>query len=166
MGKMEDLRVGVAEMRSVARRLNQWALDLEQAVPEVLQVESSSETSELPSGESRRLSLRNQDLEASFRDQEADAKEVPASGESPAEKEEGAAVPAGNQPAAVKEERKALTLPEVRAILAAKCAAGFGTQVKALIESYGATSLKGVPVDRYGELLEAVSGLGGDSDAG
>ena len=132
MEKMDSLRAGVAEMRSVAQRLNQWA----------------------------------DDLEASFRDQEADAKEVPASGESPAEKEEGAAVPAGNQPAAVKEERKALTLPEVRAILAAKCAAGFGTQVKALIESYGATSLKGVPVDRYGELLEAVSGLGGDADAG
>ena len=37
--------------------------------------------------------------------------------------------------------------------------------VKALIEAYGASSLKGVPADKYGELLEAVKGLG-DADAG
>ena len=131
MSKMEGLRAGVAEMRSVARRLNQWA----------------------------------DDLEASFRGQEADEAEVPASEQGPAEKEKGAAVPAGNQPAATPEKGKPLSLPEVRAILAEKCAAGFGTQVKALIESYGASSLKGVPAERYGELLEAVKGLG-DADAG
>ena len=63
------------------------------------------------------------------------------------------------------EPEKALTLEEVRAILAEKCAAGFAAQVKALIESYGASSLREVPADRYGDLLEAVKGLG-DADAG
>ena len=46
MDKMEGLRAGVVEMRSVAQRLNQWA----------------------------------DDLEASFRDPEAAAEEVPAAG--------------------------------------------------------------------------------------
>ena len=58
-----------------------------------------------------------------------------------------------------------LTLPEVRSVLAGKCAAGFSTQVKALIESYGAAFLKEVPAEKYEELLEAVKGLG-DADAG
>ena len=131
MSKMEGLRAGVAEMRSVAQRLSQWA----------------------------------DDLEASFRDKETDASKVPASVPGPAEKKKTAADFPRNEPAAVKKKGKALTLPEVRAILAEKCAAGFGTQVKALIESYGAASLKGVPADRYEELLEAVKGLG-DADAG
>ena len=151
MGKMEDLRAGIDEMRSVARRLNQWALDLEQAVPDALQVVSSSETSELPGGESRRLSLRNGDLEALFRDQEADAKEVPASGKSPAEKEKGAAVPAGNQPATAPEKGKALTLPEVRTILAAKCAAEIrntGEGPDFVIDPGAALYMTGIPSTR------------------
>ena len=132
MSKMDGLRAGVAEMRSVAQRLNQWA----------------------------------DDLEASFQGKEADATEVSASGTGSAEKKKRAAKSAGAEPAAVKEERKAITLPEVRTILAGKCAAGFGTQVKALIESYGASTLKEVPAEKYEELLEAVAQLGGDADAG
>ena len=66
------------------------------------------------------------------------------------------------------EEKKPLTLPEVRAALAEKCAAGFGAQVKGLIESYGVSSLKDVPEGKYGELLETAAnlGAGGDADAG
>ena len=131
MDKMESLRAGVAEMRSVAQRLSQWA----------------------------------DDLEASFQGKEASAAEVPAAEQGSAEKKKRAAKPADPEPAAVKEERKALTLPEVRMVLAGKCAAGFGTQVKALIESYGASTLKEVPAEKYEELLEAVKGLG-DADAG
>ena len=131
MDKMESLRAGVVEMRSVAQRLSQWA----------------------------------DDLEASFQGAEADAAKVPASEQGSAEKKKRAAKPADPEPAAVKEERKALTLPEVRTVLAEKCAAGFGTQVKALIESYGASTLKDVPAEKYEELLEAVRGLG-DADAG
>ena len=139
MDKMESLRAGVAEMRSVAQRLNQWA----------------------------------DDLEASFRDPEAAAEEVPAAGpiqaagrkKAPGKK---AVPPADTEPAATKKADPPLTLPEVRAILAEKCAAGFSAQVKALIESYGVASLKYLPAERYGELLEAVADLGtdGDADAG
>ncbi len=138
MEKIESLRAGVAEMRSVAQRLNQWA----------------------------------DDLEASFRDQEAPEREVPpAESVQPGKRkkaEEGKKSPGSTEAASTvvpESEAKPLTLPEVRAILAEKCAAGFGTQVKALIESYGASSLKGVPPEKYGELLEAVKGLG-DADAG
>ena len=137
MDKMEGLRAGVAEMRSVAQRLNQWA----------------------------------DDMEASFRASEADAPEVPASEPVPAEKKKRSAKPAGaesavgSKSAAAPETGKVLTLPEVRSILAEKCAAGFSTQVRALIESYGASSLKEVPAEKYGELLDAVKGLG-DADAG
>ena len=83
MDEREGLRAGIEEMRSVAQRLNQWA----------------------------------DDLEASFRDQEASAGEVPASEPQQApdrEKNVGhkKAVRKGTEePAAVKEERKALSPP-------------------------------------------------------
>jgi len=126
MDKREGLRAGVAEMRSVAQKLNQWA----------------------------------DDLEASFRDQEASEQEVDAGKPVPAPKKKRAADQASAEPAAAAETGKpAKELPEVRAVLAKKCAAGFGTQVKALIESYGASSLKGVPPEKYEELLEAVGQL-------
>ena len=138
MDKREDLKAGIAEMRSVAFKLSEWA----------------------------------DRMEASFQNREAPAGEVPAAGtvqpEPGAEKEKGPAAAGGKETADGKTaaEKKDLKLPEVRAILAGKCAAGFGTQVKALIESYGASSLKEVPAEKYGELLEAVGQLGGDADAG
>ena len=132
MDKMESLRAGVEEMRSVAQRLNRWA----------------------------------DDLEASFQAEEAPKKEVDVGEPVPAEKKKRtAAVKAAAESAAAPEKGKTLTLPEVRAVLAEKCAAGFSTQVKALIESYGVSSLKNVPPERYEELLETVKGLG-DTDAG
>ena len=132
MDKREGLRAGIAEMRSVAQRLSQWA----------------------------------DDLEASFRGEEAPPVKMDAGEPVPAPKEEGTADQAGAEPAAAPKADKTLTLPEVRTILAGKCAEGFGTQVKALIGSYGAASLKGVPPEKYEELLEAASQLGGDADAG
>ena len=131
MGKREGLRAGIAEMRTVAQRLNQWA----------------------------------DDLESSFRSQEAPEVKVDVGELVPASKEEGNADQAGAEPAAAPETGKTLSLPEVRAVLAGKCAEGFGTQVKALIQSYGASTLKEVPAEKYGELLEAVKGLG-DAHAG
>ena len=124
MDKLEGLRAGVDEMRSVARKLNQWADDLE-------------------------ASFSGNDVRDSV--PETDVSKVPAS------------EPVSAPP---------LTLPEVRSVLAEKCAEGFGPQVKALIESYGASSLKEVPADKYEELLSSVaelgdgSGSGGDADAG
>ena len=138
MNKMDGVRAGIAEMRSVAQRLNQWA----------------------------------DDMERSFQAREAPPGEAPAADavqpEPGAEKAEGPAGAGGAEAAVGKaaEAKKEPTLPEVRAILAGKCAAGFGTQVKALIESYGASSLKEVPAEKYEELLEAVGQLGGDADAG
>ena len=60
-------------------------------------------------------------------------------------------------------------LPEaesVRTVLAAKCAAGFRTQVQTLINSFGAAKFSEVAKEHYPALLEAVAGLGGDPDAG
>ena len=135
MDKLEGLRAGVAEMRSVAQRLNQWA----------------------------------DDLEASFQPQAAPAEETDASAQAaPAGRKKSrtdkagkaSSAPAAEKTAAEGMAEKPLTLPEVRAKLAEKCAAGFKTQVKALIESYGVPSLAGVPPEKYGELLEAAEGLG------
>ena len=116
----------------------------------------------------QRLMTWADDLEASFRDQEAPKEEMDAGKPAAAPRKKRAADQACAEPAAAAETRKALTLPEVRAVLAEKCAAGFGTQVKALVESCGASTLKGVPPEKYGELLEAVQELDqdGDADAG
>ena len=56
----------------------------------------------------------------------------------------------------------------VRAELAAKCAAGFRTQVQALINSYGAAKFSEVAPEHYPALLEAVAclGVGGEDHAG
>lgn len=102
MKNKKDIMSGVAEMRSVATRLQAWA----------------------------------DDLEAAYQDEK------------------------------VSESVEKLTLMEVRAILAEKCAAGYGTQVKALIESFGVSSLGSVPAERYAELVNAANGLGGETDAG
>ncbi len=83
-----------------------------------------------------------------------------------------AAVPAASADAApvvsVAPAAPVLTLPEVRTILTEKCAAGFSAQVKALIESYGVSSLREVPAEKYGELVDMVRELGeaGEADAG
>ena len=64
---------------------------------------------------------------------------------------------------------EAVTADQVRSILAAKCAAGFKTQVQALINSFGAAKFSGVAPEYWPALLEAVSGLGdsgGGVDAG
>ena len=60
------------------------------------------------------------------------------------------------------------TLKEVRALLTVKCAEGYGSQVRALIASFGATSLSGVPEASYQDLMDAAQLLGeGESpDAG
>ena len=127
---MDGLQAGIAEMRSVAHRLMEWA----------------------------------DDLEASFQGHETPEAEVPAAEPGAAGKKKKAGKPAGPEPAAAPKKEKALTIYEVRKVLAGKCASGFGTQVKALIESYGVSSLREVPHEKYEELLEAVKGLG-DADA-
>ena len=64
-------------------------------------------------------------------------------------------------------ERKPLTLEEVRDILRHKCEEGFASDVKQMIESLGAKSLKDVNPSDYEPLVKAVQalGTGGDDDA-
>ena len=57
-------------------------------------------------------------------------------------------------------------LPELRKLLAEKCAAGYSAQVKAAIASFGVTSLSGVPEGKYGELKALADRIGGDAHAG
>ena len=59
-----------------------------------------------------------------------------------------------------------LSFEEVRGVLAAKSAAGYRTQVLALICSYGVEKLSEVDPVHYADLMEAVASLGGDGDAG
>ena len=79
---------------------------------------------------------------------------------------------AGNvpdEPVAVPPEQTdppAVTFDQARSLLAAKCAAGYRTQVQALINSFGATRFSEVDPSRYAELVEAAGLLGGDPDAG
>ena len=137
MDDMESLRAGVEEMRSVARKLTEWADVLEQSFQDP----------------------------ASAKGKEPAADAVRSPGRKKAAAAKAPAVDAAPQPAGAEEKKAPLQLPEVRAILAEKCAKGFSTQVKALIESFGVSCLKDVPAERYGELLEAVSGLEGMRDA-
>ena len=58
------------------------------------------------------------------------------------------------------------TLAEVKNFLTKLCAAGYAPQVKALIASYGAASLSGVPAEALGDLMDAARLLGGEENAG
>ena len=55
-----------------------------------------------------------------------------------------------------------LTLPALRAFLAEKCRQGYAGQVKALIASFGAASLKDVQPIHYIPLRDAAAALGAD----
>ena len=162
MANKKDLRGSIEKMREVAQLLSEWASDLEQTVSDALQVARSSETSELPSGESRRLSLRNCDMEASLAKKgrkSADAAAEPVVTETPAAHPE--AVP----PESAAPPRQPVA-EDVRALLAEKCAAGFRAQVQALINSYGAAKFSEVDPSHYAELMKSAALLGGDPDAG
>lgn len=65
------------------------------------------------------------------------------------------------------QERKPLTLEDVRDILRVKCEMGFAADIKQMILDLGARSLKDVHPDDYEPLVGAVQklGAGGDGDA-
>lgn len=141
MSKMEGLCAGVTEMRSVAARLLSWA----------------------------------DDLEASFQNKKTAEDEVEDAGtvcdQKGKSRGKGKAEPIETEQVCMEQcgddkGGKKFTLSEVRAFLAEKCAAGYGTQVKALIESFGVSSLGSVPAESYAELVSAANGLGGETDAG
>ena len=59
-----------------------------------------------------------------------------------------------------------LTYDDVYAVLEPLCQQNKSLQVQALINSFGAERLSGVPAERYSELVEAARLLGGDDHAG
>ena len=115
MTDKKDLRGGIAKMREVAQLLTGWADDLEGS------------------------------LEAGKKKKVATDKAVVADAASAAD----VAVPAAQavpvaEPAAPAEPSAPPSTDEGRAVLAAKCAAGFKAQVQAVINSFGAEKLSGV----------------------
>lgn len=70
--------------------------------------------------------------------------------------------PEGTQPAETP--KKPLTLEEVRVVLSDKCAHGFGSQVKALIEDYGVKSLKEIDPQNYEDLVLSAQALGQEEE--
>jgi len=55
---------------------------------------------------------------------------------------------------------------ELKGFLAKLCAAGYSAQVKALIASYGAASLSGVPEEALGDLWNAALLIGPEEEEG
>ena len=68
--------------------------------------------------------------------------------------------PAKQEPAQDKPESRPITKEEVRAELAAKSAAGYGVQVRALLKRYGAAQLSAVNPDDYADLLLEAQAIG------
>ena len=134
--KLKDLRGGVARMREVAQLLNGWADEMERSLEK-----TEEKPVEKPTAKPGRKAGKK-----------AEAAET---GEPVAETKPADAIAP-----------EAVTAEQVRSILAAKCAAGFKTQVQALINSFGAAKFSGVAPEHWPALLEAVQGLGVDADAG
>ena len=67
----------------------------------------------------------------------------------------------GNEPPAHEktEEKKPLTLEEVRTVLANKSKDGFTEQIRELLKKYGSDRLSGINPTNYQALLEDVEGL-------
>lgn len=67
----------------------------------------------------------------------------------------------GNEPPAHEsaEERKPLTLEEVRAVLANKSKNGYTEQIRDLLKKHGSDRLSGIEPTKYQALLEDVEGL-------
>ncbi len=68
-------------------------------------------------------------------------------------------------------EKPEVTRADLKALLTKRCAAGYSAQVKALIASYGASTLSAVPEEALGDLWDAALLLGeeerdGDGHAG
>ena len=71
----------------------------------------------------------------------------------------------GEEPAEETPASKPITKEEVRAGLAAKSAAGYGVQVRALLKRYGAVQLSAVNPDDYADLLLEAQTIGTEGGA-
>lgn len=145
MGNKHDLRGGIDRMREVARLLTDWAEDMERSLGE-------------PPATAGGGSIAGGEVTRNKRSVRRTVAPI-----------EGADKNAPDGPAAVPPEQPdppAVTFDQARNLLAAKCAAGYRTQVQALINSFGATRFSEVDPSHYAELVEAAGLLGGDPDAG
>ena len=71
----------------------------------------------------------------------------------------------GEEPTTEEPAHKPITKEEVRAELAAKSAAGYGAQVRALLKRYGAAQLSAVNPDDYASLLLEAQAIGTEGGA-
>ncbi len=131
----KDLRNGVAVMRLVAQLLSEWADDMERA-----------------QGAGRKKKTAGP-IPA--------AEEVPV----PALVPEKAVAETEDSPVASSAPAMPLDSAHVLALLTEKCAAGFGMQVQALINSFGAGKFSELDPGHYAELVSAVGALGVEGEA-
>ena len=145
MVNKKDLRGGAEKMREVAQLLCLWAEDLE-AVAE----------------KKSRKKVADSAADSSL--------EQAAEPDAPAEAAvaETVAPVAASEPVQVEEAvaQVEIKYEDLRGLLAEKSAAGYRTQVMALINSFGAEKLSEVGPAHYADLWDAAAGLGGDGDAG
>lgn len=92
-------------------------------------------------------------------EEEASAKVEP-TGNAPAETAPEPQEETPAEPAPKDEAKKAITLQEIRAVLAEKSRAGFTAEVKALLEKHGAEKLSGIAKSEYAALMEEAENLG------
>lgn len=64
-----------------------------------------------------------------------------------------------SSPEKLKEEKKSVTLEEVRAVLAEKSRLGKTTEVKALLTRFGVNKLSELDASKYDELLKETEGI-------
>ena len=158
----KKLAAGVKEMRSVAKRLTTWADDLEKLLtsnePEV---NEDADCMAVPA-----VAASLPDSAPVVGGDSAETVKQAAPAEAPAAPAKEPAVPAEASAAPVKAPSARPTLAEVKNFLTKLCAAGYAPQVKALIASYGAASLSGVPAEALGDLMDSARMLGGEENAG
>ena len=150
----KNLAAGIREMRSVVRRLTAWADDLEK-FGGLTEEDTGQADGSVPAVADAPDPTPAEAMTAAV------LSEAPAA-PMPAEAQTG---PAPTEP----EPAPPPTLSEVKAYLTKLCAAGYAPQVKALIASFGAASLSGVPAESLGDLFDAALLLGeegGSADAG
>ena len=155
MTDKKDLRGSIAKMRDVAQLLSGWADDLESSL-EAGRKKKNTVAAVEP------VSVPVEDADVPV-DAAAPA-EAAAPVEAVASVEAAAHAASAAAPAAAPAEK--MKPDEVRAVLAAKCAAGFRAQVQAIINSFGAAKFSEVPAEHYPALLEMVNDLGGEGHAG
>ena len=173
----KDIAGGIREMRAVAKRLTTWADGMEawlnnnpsyseqEAARQAVPVPTAADNADpmpadpVPADEpqvsaapttTRRRSARN-----------SAAKQAAAEPETFLVPEDNSAAPAPAAPSETPPPKNpsSPTMAEVRVLLADLCSSGYRDQVKALIASYGAKSLKDVPPGSYDEVMAAARGL-------